>query len=363
MVWPLLAVAAATAAANYMNNQQNQAANQKLADENRNRLNGVGLPDLPGETLDPNMLNYNQYTYGGDYDPTSSEYVREIDPTMIERSDAAKYGRDAQMEALQKFRSNISSGYDPEFAAKVNTANQSSQQAAQSRMASILQDAQRRGQLGTTGMLAAQMQGSSDAMSNGAMQSQQAAVEAYKNQLGQQVQASNMGRQLGQDEENYAAQNANIINSFNQRTSRSYQQYLDQVAADQNSAQMRNLNARQSLSNANVGLQNQQTKDQYGAAQNERDYQKGISQSNFNNQMSKATGQSVNNNQQMGMNNQNAQSNASMIQGLGSGIGGYFSAQDAAAGRQQDQLAADRRANYEQSGSWQMPENYKPYGS
>lgn len=346
---PLLAAAAATAAANYYTSQQAQQANQRQIDAMRDRVNGIATPDLNPEDfqynpLDPNMMNYDQYQYGGDYTANRGDYVQEKDPTLVNLSQEGKFGKDAQMEALKKFRSNIASGYDPDFAAKLDQSSQRSQGDAQSRMSSILQDAERRGQLGSNAMLSRQMQGSSDALTRGALTSQQAAVEAYKNQLQQQRDAANLGGQISSQDESMQAQNAGITNSFNQRTSRAYQQYLDQQNEQLNQAHLRNLNARQQIGNQNVDTRNKQVADRYKAEQAEREYKnrvagqrQGVQEQNFNNQMSKATGQNNIGNTQIGMNNQGAQNQINAIQGIGQGIGGYYQTQDAA-----DQRTADR---------------------
>ncbi len=368
MVVPLIAAAAATAAANYYTSQQAQKANQAQIDAMRDRINGVALPSLSdadyyqngvNDRLDPGMINYGNYQYGGDYTANQGQYVNQKDPTLVALSQEGKLGKDAQLAALQKFRSNIASGYDPQFASKLDQASQQSQGDAQSRMASILQDAERRGQLGSGAMLSRQMQGSSDAMTRGAMQSQQAAVEAYKNQLQQQRDSASLGGQIASEDQSLQAQNAGIQNSFNQQTSRAYQQYLDQQNETQNQANLRNLNARQSISNQNVDTRNRQTADQYKAAQGERSYQnqligqrQGVQEQNFNNQMSKATGQNNIGNTQIGMNNTSAQNQMNAIQGIGQGIGGYYQNQDMAQQRaddrkwQGDQRELDRQAKF-----------------
>lgn len=350
MVVPLIAAAAATAAANYYTSQQAQKANEREIAAMRDRINGVATPDLNPEDfqyspLDPNLVNYDQYQYGGDYTPTRGEYVQEKDPRLVALSQEGKLGKDAQMEALKKYRSNLASGYDPEFASKLDQASQKSQGDAQSRMASILQDAERRGQLGSNALISKQMQGSSDALTRGALTSQQAAVEAYKNQLQQQRDSANLGGQIASQDESMQAQNAGITNSFNQRTSRAYQQYLDQQNEMSNQANLRNLNSRQQIGNQNVDTRNRQVSDQYKAQQSERAYRnqvagqrQGVQEQNFNNQMSKATGQNNIGNTQIGQNNMGAQNQANAIQGIGQGIGGYYQYQDA-----QDQRADDRK--------------------
>ncbi len=368
MVAPLIAAAAASAAANYYTSQQAQKANQREIDAMRDRINGVQSPNLNPEDfqynpLDPNMLNYSQYQYGGDYTPDRSEYVQEKDPTLIALSQEGKFGKDAQLEALKKYRSNIASGYDPEFAAKLDQSSQRSQGDAQSRMASILQDAERRGQLGSNAMLSRQMQGSSDALTRGALTSQQAAVEAYKNQLQQQRDAANLGGQIAGEDQSLQAQNAGITNSFNQRTSRSYQQYLDQQNEMANQANLRNLNSKQQIGNQNVDTRNRQVADQYKAQQAERGYKnqiagqrQGVQEQNFNNAMSRATGQNNIGNAQIGMNNQGAQNQINAIQGIGQGVGGYYQNQEMNDQRTQDrefqanQRQLDRDA-YSQNGT------------
>lgn len=351
---PLLAAAAGTAAAQYYNNEQNRRANKDLMDRNEDLINGIATPELSAsdydavsQGIDPSQLYYDKYQYGGDYNPAAAGYDQEVGPTTVQESANAKFGRDAQVEALKKFQANIKAGYDPEFDAKMDQANTSSQANAQSRSQSILQDAQRRGQFGSNAMLAAQLQRSGDAMSEGARASQMAAVESYKNKLQQERDAATMGRNLASDENSLAAQNAEIVNSFNQRSSRAHQQYLNQLAEAQNQAQLRNLNSRQNINNSNVDIGNRQRTDQYNAAQKERDYQnrlvgqrQGVKQSNFDNQMSKAKGVMGVNHDRAQMNTGNAQANASMIQGVGQGFAGYMSAQDAA-----DQRGLDRASN------------------
>ena len=363
----MLVAAGVTAGAQYMNSEGARRKNQQMIDDNRARLDGVPLPELNesdyygdvSRSLDPSMLNYGQYEYGGDYNTTGAAYDREVDPRLIEQSENAKFGRDAQVEALKKFQANIKSGNDPEFQARMDQAAQNSQGQAQSRMGSILQDAQRRGQMGSNSMLAAQMQGSSSAMSQGAQQSQMAAVESYKNQLQQQRDVSSMGRNLASDENSVASQNAQILNSFNERSSRAHQQYLTQQAEMQNKAKLRNLNVQQDMADANVAMKNRQTTDRYNAAQKERAYQnslvsqrQGVRQGNFNNQLGRATGQMAQNNAQMGMNTQNAQDRNQMIQGVGNGFAGYYQGQQQADDRDSDrkyrseERAKDRAAQY-----------------
>lgn len=353
---PILAAAAGTAAAQYYTAEQARKANKELQKRNEELFGNIQTPDLKvgdyyGEgisnELPPEMLAYQQNQYAGDYTPEMGQYAQEVGPTTVQESANAKFGRDAQLEALKKFQSNIKSGYDPEFASRMDQANTQSNAAAQSRMNSILQDSQRRGQFGSGAMLAAQMSGAQNAMSEGARQSQLAAVEAQKNMLQQQRDASSMGRNLAADENQLAAQNAEIVNSFNQRSSRAYQQYLQQQNEMRNQAALRNLGVRQDISNQNTNIANRQTTDRYNAARNERDYQnklvgqrQGVMQNNFTNQLNKANGIAGNNMAAIQQNNQAAQDRNNAIQGVGNAVGGYYQGQSNA-----NERALDRQSN------------------
>ena len=53
-----------------------------------------------------------------------------------------------------------------------------------------------------------------------------------------------------------AKTNADVINGFNQRTSKDYQNYLQNQATTQNDAQLRNIQAAQEAANKNTGASN-----------------------------------------------------------------------------------------------------------
>jgi hypothetical protein len=92
-------------------------------------------------------------------------------------------------------------------------------------------------------------------MAQGAALSQQAAIEAYRQKLAATQQAGSMGRQLAGDELSMERANADVINDFNQRSSRQYQDYLNMRSQMQNDAQLRNLQVQQSTADRNVAAQ------------------------------------------------------------------------------------------------------------
>lgn len=340
MVLPIVLGALGAAGAQYMSSESARRDNRRELARIQRMIDGVETPNFAesdyldprvAAEIDPRLINYADYEYQGDYTPETAEFAREVDPRLVERSEAANYGRDAQLEALKKFRATVSQGYDPEFDAKIDAARRSSQADAQSRMASILQDAQRRGQMGSGAMLAAQMQGASGAMDRAALESQNAAVESYRNRMQQMRDSASMGQSLARDEEAFAARNADIINSFNQRTSRAYQDYLNRTSDVRNSAQLRNLDARQNISNANTDLGNRQMLDRVNAQVRERDYanrligqRHGVRQANFDNDMSKVAQASGTSHQRMQQTTQAAQDRNNAIQGVYQGFAGYY---------------------------------------
>jgi hypothetical protein len=135
-------------------------------------------------------------------------------------------------------------------------ASQQGQADAQSRQESILQDAARRGQGSSANALMAQMKGGAQAQSRAAEMQRQAAIESYRNKMMALRDSASLGGDIrGQD---IGMQQANMgaINSFNERTARNRQNYLNALTEDRNLAQRQNLAAQQDIANRNVGGRN-----------------------------------------------------------------------------------------------------------
>lgn len=212
----------------------------------------IPLPDLDLSAITPK-----DYKSVGQYVPEMSEYIQETQPELVRATEAAKTGRESQMAALQKYRDIASGGFDPMLAQKLGEASDKARGDAQSRQESILQDAARRGMLGSGFMVAKQMNQGADAMRRQAQESQMAAAEAYRNQLNALDRSASLGGDVRQSEMSEQGRNADILNSFNQRTSRAYQDWLTQRANLANQAQMRNMTNQQDISNRNISGQNQ----------------------------------------------------------------------------------------------------------
>lgn len=384
--------------------QKANKANQSKLEEIENLFNSIKPPDLDMSVSDPpeyimsvpeaafdfSKLTPHQYELVGKYSPQAAAYIQEKNPEIVQKSAAAKEGRGAQLAALQKYRDIANAGgVDPVAQQQMAEAAKSAQIAAQSRQASILQDANRRGVGGSGAALAAQLQGGSDAMERAAAQSQSAAAQAYQNRLQALREGASLGGQVASAENQEAMTNADIINAFNQRTAAGQNAYNQYASGLANQAQLQNLNAAQNVANQNTALNNQydqmnqqnfnnlqqqqyqnrmgaanmqnQLKDQkYNTSMAQKDYLNRLRQQAYGNQMGQAG--SVGNigmsqidlrNQATGATNKNIQgignaiSNTAMKfsgnRSAGAGSGGQAMADNTSQQQQQNQMMWDDR--------------------
>lgn len=340
-MWPVVAIAAASAIGQYMNSQ---AAREASAAE-RARLEAI-FNKLQAPDLDSKPLTPEEYKVVRDYVPEAAPLILEAQPQLIQQTGDMEMGRQAQRNALRRM-SGIGEGeFDPEFAALQNQAARRSQEEAQSRQASIMQDAARRGVGGSGLALAMQGQAAADAMRGGAEASQQAAAQAYKNRIQALMNGAQLGSQMRGEDVQLQGRNADIINAFNQRTSQAAQNWANQRANIGNEAQRFNIGAAQDVANRNVGLRNT-TAAANQAARND------AAQRDFENQMSIARGQAGLSDAARSDIRQNAADQNAAIQGVtNAGMAGFQyygqqKAQEAAEDRE------DRRLRYQQTGVWE----------
>lgn len=192
----------------------------------------------------------------GQYAPQLAPLIKEVAPTLIKQSDDMKTGKAAQLAALDKLTKIGEGGFDPEYAQKVQQAQAQSQSQARAQQASLMDSFQRRG-IGGSGLeLAAALQGNSSAMNSAAQSNQQAATDAYRNQLSALSSGAQLGGNIYAQDQSTQAQNAGIINAFNQRMSSAQQNWEQQNANTMNEAQVRNLTNSQDVANQNVNNAN-----------------------------------------------------------------------------------------------------------
>lgn len=255
----------------YYNAEKARKASRQRLGEIESMFNAIVPPDLnvkiwddpalvatiPEPAFNLEAVTPEMFERVGQYVPQAAEVIAERRPELVEASQEAQRGREAQMEALESFRQIARSEFDPELQQRLQAASRKSRADAQSRQASVLQDAARRGQAGSLATMAAQMSAGEDAMQRQAIESQMAAAESYRNKLAALQRSSDIGGQVRQSEMSEAARNADIINDFNQRTSTRYQQAAQQRADLANQAQMYNLREGQRVADANVQARNQ----------------------------------------------------------------------------------------------------------
>lgn len=219
------------------------------------REHGSSLPDY-GSIPSFEFLSPEQYKVIEKYNPQFAEHIKQVDPQTVKRSSIGEEGLDAQRQALRKLMMTGQLDQDPELMQKFAESDRNAQIGAQSRQQSIMQDFARRGQAGSGLQLASQMGAGAEAMDRSAQTSQQAAVEAYKNRLNQMMQGAQLGGQMEQQDISLQGRNTDIINRFNEMTSKNYQDYLNNRANTANQAQQYNIGQAQDVSNKNVNLKN-----------------------------------------------------------------------------------------------------------
>jgi hypothetical protein len=214
------------------------------------------MQSIPPTAFDMSDITPQAYAVAAKYIPEVASYIAEQNPQIVRMSAAGQMGRDAQIQALKDIRARTGEVSDAEAQDASAMAMRDAQINAQSRQESVLQDANRRGQLGSGAMLAAQLQGGSDQMERGANLSSQAYLEALRNKLGAIRSEGEMGRQLGNDEFSQSAINADIINKFNQRAATSMNAYNQNAAETINKGRLFNVQNEQNVANQNVGTAN-----------------------------------------------------------------------------------------------------------
>ncbi len=273
MVAPLVIAGAAIAAGaliKYYNSEKSRNAGRQHLRDIEDIFNRIKPPDydlsifddpemvsrIPDAAFNWHQISPEDYKAVGQFVPEVADFVQEQLPELVEASGAARKGRDAQLEALERLRGIAKSDYDPVLQETLQKAKGQADRDAQSRVASALQGARRRGVGGAGAEMAASLQAGSDAYQRQSESSMDAAAEAYRNRLAALRDSAQLGGQVRDSE--WAEQSANVdrVNRFNERFSKRYQDYLTYAADSRNQAQMRNLDTQQRVGDANVANRN-----------------------------------------------------------------------------------------------------------
>lgn len=257
---------------NYAESQRAQAAKEAETARLQRILDAIQDPQF-----DPSTITPEDYKIVEKYQPQAAAFIAEQNPQLIQETADMSAGRDTQMAAMRRLME-ASKGNDPEYLAKMNQSARRAQQEAQSRQASILQDAQRRGALNSGMAMASQMQAGAGSMDALAMQQQGQASDSYRNQLEALRGGAALGGDIRSSDMQMQGRNTDILNSFNQRNTANRQAFENQRADVANQGQRYNVGVAQDLANRNVGQRNE-------AAYGERDYRNKMQQGNYDNQM------------------------------------------------------------------------------
>lgn len=392
----VVVIAAAVAAAQLYQSEKARGASAKRLKELEAEFDALVPPEYDLSPMDPpdyitasipepsydfTAITPEQFKIIGKYTPEAAPLILEQKPELIKETGAAREGRDAELAALRKLRSISAADKDPELMQAMDEAAQASQIEAQSRSQSVLQDAARRGTLDAGTTLAAQLQGSSDAMESAAGASRDAAVAAHRNKLQALRDSATLGGKIRGDDLDLEARNTSIINDFNQRTSRNKQNWSNDRANMLNDAERYNLGEEQRIADTNTSMLNDaryrerdraddlktrlhgmrvdergyqnSIKDKYaGWKRDERDRADRLRQTGFDNKMNIAAGKQGLGFKEIDMNYQTAQDRNAAIQGVGNAAtSGYmYSNRKKKPKDEPDQLSDD--GDYEWSSSY-----------
>lgn len=424
---PILAVAAVVAAVNYYNAEKQRGADAARLNEIKALFERIKPPnydvsiDAPpayhqevlqqpqfsdpasAPEFDSSKLLPKDLKMIRQFAPELAPRIEEQAPELIKRTGDMEKGRKAQLTALEEYTKTADRGFDPRQEQMLHEASQAAANQAQARSKSIQQDYARRG-IGGSGLgLIAQLQGSSDASNQQAQSNMNAASQAYAARLNALAQGASLGGEIQGQDVNIQQRNADIINSFNQRTAAGRQGWENQRAGTMNDANMFNLNLEQGIANANTKAQNdamfsnqkrqddllrynaefhrgnvdradQNSKWSYDAAGRERDTQNALigqkaswidrekAQKNallsnaYQDALAKAGGMSGTLQMQMQNSRQNAQDQGQAVQGLGNAATSAYGSYAAQQQNASNQANQDDRAQYAKSETWMSPE-------
>ena len=212
----------------------------------------VQQPDFKIKDITPE-----DYKVVGKFVPEVIPTIEEAYPEIIKKTKDMQEGRSAQMEAIRYMRGLASQGIDPIAEMdRLKGARQAAQEASTQR-ANIQSNMQRRG-IGDSALnLGLQQQAAGDAGYRTAIAGEQAAKDALERRASAATQAATLGGQVINEDQSQQAQNASIINDFNQRMSNRKQQLAELNTQNANQAAITDLANQQAIANQNVTARNQ----------------------------------------------------------------------------------------------------------
>ncbi len=274
----------------------------------QNRLQDA-LAKIQNPNFDMRQFTPEEYKLVGTYAPQMLQLVNERAPELAKLSAAGEEGRKAQLGALQKLVQVGREGATPESQALVEQAMRENQIQNQGQQRSIIDSFARRGGGGSGAELAEALSSQQGSDQASARSGTEAALAAYQSRLQALRDSGSLGGQIQQNDYNMQANNADIINRFNQRMAENSQRVNMYNNQNLNDASRANLAAEQNVADQNVNLRNSAVSDKNQLAQQQ--YQNALDRIRLQNGVTQETNQNTANSQR----DQN-----SAIQGASTGI-------------------------------------------
>ncbi len=217
-----------------------------------NELLGIGLPpDLAKEVI------YQKFQEAGILTPQMEQEINLAHSKVAEAQEAPET-RNAQMEALNQLKQLSRGGLGAQDRAALNQVRDQTQRDLEAKRQQILQNSQARGMGGSGNELISQLQASQAGANSASMEGDRLAAMAQERALQALGQSANLAGSVRSQDYNSQMQKASAedeLNRFNVQNQIARQQRNVGV---NNLADAQNLANKQSISNSNVGLANQE---------------------------------------------------------------------------------------------------------
>lgn len=247
----------------------------KYASQATELFKGLDVPDIESQ-----KLFLQQYVEAGQLSPEQAEAAL-IEMNAYDDMELDSTGKQAQLAALNQL-SEIGNegGLNASDRAKLQGIQTQEQTQARGAREAILQNAAARGASGSGLEMLAQLQNAQDAATRASTRDLDVAAMAQDRALQALQSAGQLGGNINQQQFGQQKDIANSKNEIAKFNAANTQQVGLSNVAGNNAAQAKNLENRQNISNANVDTANKQ-----------QQYNKGLIQQQFQNQMAKASGQ------------------------------------------------------------------------
>lgn len=265
---------------------------------------GVSLP-----TIEEQKIALEKLTSSGKLTPEMLATITQGNSELSTISTDPRL-QEAQMNALTSLSQRGEEGLTASDRVALNTTRRDTNRDVNGRNQAILQNMQQRGMGGSGSELAAQLMNSQEGADRASQESDRLAAMAQQNALQATINSGQLGGQIRNQEygeKSAAAQAQDAINRFNATNS---QNVAATNVTARNDAQKSNLANDQRISDANVGLSNQQTV-----------HNKGLIQQDYTNRLNQAKSVADAQNNKANVYNQQATASSNMATGIGQGVG------------------------------------------